>query len=91
MHPEVRLFPRAAHRTAAEIREQAGHEIVGTRRIGGLARHAVGLVDGDEVVVLVDDPRLVEVQPELQGRLRRAGPAISSVEAAGRRREEGYA
>ncbi len=43
---------------------EPGEEVVWALRIGGLGRHAVGLVHDEEVVVLVEDPCVVEVRPD---------------------------
>ena len=43
---------------------QAREEVVRTLGVRGLRRDAVGLVDDEDVVVLVEDPRLLEVRPD---------------------------
>jgi stress-induced morphogen len=49
--------------TGAETALQARNDVVGVLGIRPLRRHAGGLVDGDEICVLVEDPCVAEIGP----------------------------
>ena len=74
----------AAAVALAEEAPEPVHEIVRVRRIGRLARHALRLVDRDQLAVLVDDPRRIEdgrrdhsmCSRSLRGRISEGSPVV---------------
>jgi hypothetical protein len=68
VHAEVGVLP--SHLA------EAGKEIVRTIGLRSLRRHAVGLVDNDEVVIFVNDPSLGECRPN--ARAVHAGSAYTT-------------